>query len=259
MPNPASALGEAIGKCVEVEIQTIIQQVVEPFGLFVDIGGARIGKRRGQKLLLVNDTGTQYQIDTVVEDENGNPLILVESKYIRYKKHNRDKASWTCVAHYKLRTTYPTIKKSIAVLLGNWSKPSKLLMESFGIDLIEIPFAAMVGALLKHQIIFDWPEKDSEIPAGSWLRYQQLSEQNKKEIARECLARGREELENAILSAIKLDPHSSKNVDQIELLIKTTHKEYFVKKFYRVTDAAQYLLSLTEDVADLKGKLEARK
>jgi hypothetical protein len=255
MPNPASALGEAIGKSVEAEIQSIIRNIVEPFGLFVDVGGERIGKRRGRKLLLVNDTGNEYQIDTVVEDENGNPLILVESKYIRYKKHNRDKGSWTCVAHYKLRTTYPTIKKSIAILLGNWSKPSKLMMESFNIDLIEIPFTTMVEATRKHQIIFDWPEKDSETPAIGWQRYQQLSGHDKKEIARECLAGCREKLEDAILSAIKADPQSPKNVDQIELLIKTTHKEYFVKKFTRVTDAAKYLLSLTEDVVDLKGRL----
>jgi|GEM_PF-3299411 len=47
MPNPASALGEAIGKSVELEIQDIIQKVVKPFGLYVDIGGGRIGKRSG--------------------------------------------------------------------------------------------------------------------------------------------------------------------------------------------------------------------
>lgn len=255
MPNPASALGEAIGKSVEAEIQTIIRSVVEPLGLFVDIGGARIGKRKGQKLLLINDTGNQYQIDTVVEDENGNPLILVESKYIRYKKHNRDKGSWTCVAHYKLRTTYPTIKKSIAVLLGNWSGPSKLMMESFGIDLIEIPFAKMVEATRKYHVVFDWQEKDSETPGRSWLRYQQLSNHDKREIARECLAGCREKLENVLLSAIRMDPQSTKNVEQIELLIKTTHKEYFVKKFIRITDAVKYLLALTEDVADLKDRL----
>jgi hypothetical protein len=154
-----------------------------------------------------------------------------------------------------LRTTYPTIKKSLAVLLGNWSKPSKLMMESFGIDLIEIPFAKMVEATRKHQIVFDWPEKDSETPASSWRRYQQLSDHDKREIARECLSEGAEKLETAILSAIRMDSQSVKNVDQIELLIKTTHKEYFVKKFSRVTDAAKYLMSLTEDVADLKGKL----
>jgi len=255
MPNPASALGEAIGKSVETEIQRIIRKVVEPFGLFVDVGGERIGKRTGTKLLHVNDTGNQYQIDTIVEDENGKPLILVESKYIRYKKYNRDKGSWTCVAHYKLRTSHPTIKKSLAVLLGNWSKPSKSLMESFGIDLIEIPFDHMVEVLRKYEIAFDWEEKDSKTPARSWRQYQKLSEQDREAIARECLEKCREKLEQAVVSAIQTDVQAPKNVEQIELLIKTTHKEYFVKKFSRVTDAALYLLSLTEDLPDLKGKL----
>ncbi len=204
---------------------------------------------------MVNDTGNQYQIDTVVEDENGNPLILVESKYIRYTKHNRDKGSWTCVAHYKLRTTYPTVKKSLAVLLGNWSQPSKLLMESFGIELIEVPFDKMVAVMRKRDIDFDWQEKDSDTPAESWRRYQQLSLQDQIAIAQECRAESRATLEQTILSAIKTNPQLPKNVDQIELLIKTTHKEYFVKKFTRVTDAAGYLLLLTEDVSDLKGRL----
>jgi len=191
----------------------------------------------------------------VVEDENENPLILVESKYIRYKKHNRDKGSWTCVAHYKLRTTYPTIKKSLAILLGNWSQPSKLLMESFGIDLIEIPFGHMIGVTRKHGITFDWDEDDSKTPTQSWKLYQKLSEQDKALIAQECLEHCRAKLEETIITAIKTDPELPKNVDQIELLIKTTHKEYFVKKFSKATDAAKYLLSLTEDVQDLRDKL----
>jgi len=83
-----------------------------------------------------------------------------------------------------------------------------------------------------------------------------LTDRQKKQIARECLADCRQALEETIVSAIKMDPRSPKNVDQIELLIKTTHKEYFVKKFDRVTEAAQYLLSLTENAADLKGRLK---
>lgn len=152
MANPASALGEAIGKSVEREIQSIIRRAVFPYGLRVDTGGPRKEKRKGVKLLLVNETGNEYQIDTIVEDKNGQPLILVESKYLRYKKHNRDKASWTCVAHFKLRTTYPTIKKSIAVLMGNWSAPSRKLMEAFGVEVIEIPFKQMVEVLQRYGI-----------------------------------------------------------------------------------------------------------
>lgn len=255
MANPASALGEAIGKSVEREIQAIIQRVVSPFGLHVDTGGPRKEKRKGIKLLLVNETGNEYQIDTIVEDKNGQPLILVESKYLRYKKHNRDKASWTCVAHFKLRTTYPTIKKSIAVLMGNWSAPSKRLMEAFGVEVIEISFKRMVETLKRYEVNFDWPEKDSRIPAQSWKKYCSLSKAEQVQIARECLGESRGLIENKILEAVQADPERPKNVSVIELMIRTSHNEFYVKRFASIPKTMKYLTSLIEDVKDLKGKL----
>lgn len=255
MPNPASALGEAVGKSVEREIQEIIKAVVAPYGLLVDAGGIRKGKRTGRKLLLVNETGNSYQIDVVVEDQGGNPLILVESKYLRYKKHNRDKGSWTCVAHYKLRTTYPTVKKSIAVLMGNWTESSMKLMKSFGVDILEIPFEIMVSALIKRKINFEWEEKDSATPRQSWLKYSALSDTEKQRIAQDCLIGYKEKLEQMILEAVLADPLKPKNVDSIEILIKTTHDEYFIKRFSTTKDSVKYLLELTTDVSDLKGLL----
>lgn len=59
MPNYASRLGEAVGRAVELEIQRMIKEAVEPYGLYVDVGGRRPGKRKGGKLLMVNDTGTE--------------------------------------------------------------------------------------------------------------------------------------------------------------------------------------------------------
>ena len=256
MANPASALGEAIGKSVECEIQEIIQQVVAPFGLYVDVGGSRKGKREGSKLLLVNETGNTYQIDTVVEDKAGNPLILVESKYLRYTKHNRDKGSWTCVAHYKLRTTYPSVKKSLAVLMGNWSKPSKALMNSFGVEILEIPFKELVEVLKKYSIVFDWDEKDSRTPKKSWNKYCKLPILTKKFIAQECLVKHKAKLEEMILEAVKTDPERPKNVDRIEVLIKTTHNEFYVKHFDSIKDSLKYMLGLVSDPNDLKDLLK---
>ncbi|MCX6639008.1 MAG: hypothetical protein NTW14_00790 [bacterium] len=255
MANPASALGEAIGLSVEQEIQKIIQKIVEPYGLYVDVGGKRSGKREKEKLLLINETGNAYQIDTVIEDRNGNPLILVESKYLRYKKHNRDKASWTCVAHYKLRTTYPSVKKSIAILMGNWSRPSLKLMKSFGVEILEIPFSDMVEVLEKHQINFNWSEDDSTTPRKSWVKYCKLSTSTRKEIGRQILLKYKNNLESMILEAVQADPDKPKNVDKIELLIKTTHNEFYVKNFTSIKDSLKYMLGLIVDPSDLEGLL----
>ena len=256
MPNYASKLGEAVGHAVEAEVQRIIQEVVVPYGLYVDVGGARPGKRVGKKLLMVNDTGTQYQIDLAVENKAGEPLILVESKYIRYKKHNRDKASWTCVAHYKLRTTYPSVRKSIAVLMGQWSEPSKKLMNSFGVELVVIPFSHMVQVLGENGIEFDWPEDDNKIAERSWLKWEKLAVATKSEIARRILEPRVAAIQKLVVDAILAEDVPVKNIEKVELLLQTAQGEYFVKKFKSARDAAIYLLGLTRDADSVQGLLQ---
>jgi hypothetical protein len=254
MPNPASALGEAIGHLIEAQVQLLVKEAVEHLGCYVDTGGSRPGKRKGKKVLLVNDTGNQYQIDTVVEDSKGNAIALIECKYIRYKKHNRDKASWTCVAHYKLRTTYPTVRKSIAVLIGDWTMPSKRLMHSFGIEIIEIPFEVLSSILLRHGIIFRWKENDSETPKSSLIAFKALSPDAKLQIAAECLQSVAVSLQELVKQAITAKEVVVRNVSQIELLLKTNQDEFVLKKFTDLTKAITYMVSLTgqkEDVGDI--------
>lgn len=255
MPNYASRLGEAVGNTVEAEIQRLIRIAVEPYGLYVDTGGKRAEKRQGKKLLMVNDTGTQYQIDLAVENKQAEPFILVESKYIRYKKHNRDKASWTCVAHYKLRTTYPTIRKSIAILMGNWSEPSRKLMQSFGVEIVDIPFSEMVTILGARGIEFDWAEDDNETPRRAWEKWSQLAEEERRTIAQEILSPHAEQIRSLILTAIESQAAPIANVERLELLIKTSQDEYHLKKFSSVNAAIQYLLGLTADLENVQGRL----
>jgi hypothetical protein len=150
--NWASALGETIGKLIEDEIERTLKPVCTAKGYYYDRGGPRPGIRSGKKLQMVNHSGNTYQLDAVIENPERWPVVLLESKYLRYKKHNRDKASWTCASHYSLRKTHPTVRKSIAVLSGNWSKPSKAFMESFGIELYEVPFESMCQVLGEYGI-----------------------------------------------------------------------------------------------------------
>lgn len=254
MPNPASALGEAIGHLIEARVQNIVSEAIKETGYFVDTGGERPDRRKGKKLLMVNDTGNQYQIDTVVEDPKGNPVALIECKYIRYKKHNRDKASWTCVAHYKLRTTYPTVKKSIAVLIGDWTAPSKRLMHSFGIDIIEIPFNSLSEILLEYGVEFRWAENDSITPSKSLSNFLTLSDNDKTQIAKKCLEPFEYELNHMVNKAITSKEIIPRNVSKIELLLKTNQDEYVLKKFDDLTTAITYMVSLTgqkPDVGDI--------
>jgi hypothetical protein len=257
MVNWASKIGEAVGLAIESRVQEIVREVVEPRGLYVDTGGTRPGKRKGVKLRLENGKGNQYQIDTVVEDAEHHPLILIECEYLRYKKHNKDKASWTCVAHYRLRTTYPSVNKSIAILLGNWSKPSIALMQSLGVDVVEIPFRSIVESLQRRDVAFQWDEKDTETPKGSWSVFDSLDASEKSEIANECVRKHEDQIRRLVLEAIELDPNSPRNIVEIELLLRTSQNEFFVRRFPSVKESLSFLLNLTADRDDLKDLLRA--
>lgn len=82
-----------------------------------------------------------------------------------------------------------------------------------------------------------------------------MSKANQMKIARDCLGDGRKLIEKKILEAIQADPERPKNVSRIELMIRTTHNEFYVKRFDSIHKTMQYLTSLIEDIEDLKGKL----
>lgn len=114
----------------------------------------------------------------------------------------------------------------------------------------------MVKVLRSYKIDFDWPEKDSETPKVGWRTYNELNEVQRKDIARKCLSNEREKIRRMILDAVKADPEKPKNIDKIELLLRTSQNEYYVKKFPQIKDTIQYLIGLIEDTRDLRGILK---
>ncbi|MCU0645368.1 MAG: hypothetical protein MUC94_14070 [bacterium] len=253
--NSASALGEAIGKLIEDEIEKTLKPVCEKDGYVFDRGGARPEKRSGLKLSMLNKSGNAYQLDAVIENSDGSPIVILESKYLRYKKHNRDKASWTCSAHYSLRKSYPTIRKSIAVISGNWSLPSKKFMESFGIELYEIPFKYMGETLADYGVEFNWPEKDRIISDTSWKKFLTLSNENRVEIRERLLSPIRKSLIDSIKMTLESSEDWAKRLNEIELLLKTDMNEYFTYSFHSIKDTIQFLLGLQIDAPDISRKL----
>jgi len=253
--NPASALGEALGKLIEDELERIISPICKARGYVYDRGGSRPDKRKGIKLTMVNRSGNKYQLDAIIETPGGAPVVLVESKYLRYKKHNRDKASWTCASHYSLRKSHPTIRKSTAVLSGNWSVPAKEFMQSFGIEFYEIPFAHTCAVLRTHGVEFDWPEKDSLTPLESWKSFQLLSPETKEAVGRELLEPIRDRLAMGVETTLSLGEDIAKNLQEVEILLKTNRNEYFTYSFASAGDAISFLAKLQVDAPDLRGKL----
>ena len=238
--NPASALGEAVGKVFETAVVRCLEEKVSEHDYSV----------RPERM--VNGTNNTYQIDAVVFDKDGNPVILIDPKYIRYTKHNRDKVSWLCVAHYNLRKTYPTIRKSIAVLAGRWSEPSKALLRSFGVEILEVPFEHMVDVLHESDIDFDWPEKDREIPRKAFDLWQDLGEEAKAKIGESLVELIEDDLQEAVGRVLDVDLESlPARLSEVEVLLKSDRGEIVLQSFGSVVGAVQAMTALLSDKPDI--------
>ncbi len=243
--NPGSALGEAVGKLFERAIIEGLREEVE----------ARNHTIRPAKL--TNGSGNSYQIDAVVFDDSGNPIIIIDPKYIRYTKHNRDKGSWLCVAHYNLRKTYPSIRKSIAVLGGRWSVPSKGLIRSFGVEILEVPFDDIAGVLARWDIDFDWNESDRAAASTAWNIYEKLNDNDRNSIASDLIAGILEQLKSDVILVLETDisaiPH---RVSEVEMLLKTDQGEMLLLRFSSIANTLQAMAQLVSDRPDINELLK---
>ncbi len=167
------------------------------------------------------------------------PLILIESKYIRYTKHNRDKGSWICTAHYSLRRKFPTVRKSVAVIAGSWSGPSKALMQSFDVSLFEVGFSHVVATLKDYGVAFDWGEKERTKAMEAWHKWSELSEIQLDEIAAKLLADIEPQLRDALTET--LSTSTPRVVSEVEVVIETNLGESRRYTFDTVAEAVSFL------------------
>lgn len=180
-----------------------------------------------------------YNLDSVITNESMQPLILIEYKYIRYKKHNRDKGSWLCTAHNAIRRRYNSVRSSIAILAGSWSGSSVAMMKSQDINLFIIPFDKITALLKKHKIKFDWGEKDRHIASQSWKKYSALSRRQKLKIAEEMIAEIKPDLEEAIEKT--LDNSAKRKVEKVSIEIHTNIGEVKRFEFENIEAALNFL------------------
>lgn len=238
--NPGSTLGEAVGATIEREVNRLLRPLAEENGA-VFLSAGRINPKTGKatKLLLRDTAGNEYHIDAVIANERLQPLVLIESKYIRYTKHNRDKGSWICTAHYSLRRTFPTVRKSIAVLAGSWSSSSKAMMQSFDVSLFEVGFKHIADILNKYDVDFRWEEKDRDKAMAAWLAWSELTDAQLDAIGKEFLAAIEPELRQAL--AETLDNATPREVREIEVVIETNLGESRRFVFDSVAEAIAFL------------------
>lgn len=239
--NPGSALGEAIGSSMEKALGKLLTQVADDYGCYYMTSGVRKTKsgRRVKKLLLSDNFGNEYDIDGVMTNESMQPLIIFESKYIRYKKHNRDKGSWVCHAHSAIRKRYHSIRSSIAILAGSWSNSSIAMMKSNDINIFLIPFDFIRVELAKHGIDFEWGEKEKDKAHEAWHKYNQLSEEQQDKIGEAMITL----VEDNLLGLIEriLDDSLVREVEKIVIELASNLGEVKVFEFDSVEEAIDFL------------------
>lgn len=237
--NPGSALGEAIGAEMERALNAFLEPLVEEVGYhFISkgLGESKTGKQK--KLLMYDKFGTAYNIDSVIANSSMQPVILVESKYIRYKKHNRDKGSWICTAHPALRRRYTSIRSSIAVLAGNWSSSSLAMMNSYDINIFLIPFERIRDLLFAHDIEFNWLEKDRKAATSAWNRYVRLPETERASIGASMVDLIKDDLGKLILKI--LDDSTPREISKVAVELHSNIGEVKTYEFPSVTAAVDF-------------------
>jgi hypothetical protein len=238
--NPGSALGEAIGAEMEKALNVFLTNLVESRGYhFLSKSPVKNKNGTPKKLLMYDKFGTAYNIDAVIANESMQPMILVESKYIRYKKHNRDKGSWVCTAHPAVRRRYGSIRSSIAVLAGNWSSTSLAMMRSFDINIFLVPFRRICDLLANHGINFDWDEKDRVTATDAWDKYSVLTAAQKSEIGVEMVNVVKDELEIMVLRI--LDDTIEREIDRVTIELHSNIGEVKAYEFSSVEQAVEFL------------------
>ena len=238
--NHASKLGSAVGDLFQTGVTEALRPDVESRGH--SIAPAR----------LVNGTGNTYQIDAVVFNPDGQPVVILDVKYIRYPKHNRDKASWLCTAHYNLRKTHSTLRKSIAALAGNWTPGSKSLMRSFGVEIVEETFEHFVTVLGDYGVDFDWPERDRDTPARSLELFNRLTELERVRIAEELAANISDPLQASVTQVLDTDMSTlPSRISNVEIILQTDQNEMVLLKRPTVTESIQALTGFISDNPDI--------
>ncbi len=238
--NPGSALGEAIGAEMEKALNDFLTQLAESHGYhFLSKSPLKNKSGSPKKLLMYDNFGTAYNIDAVIANQSMQPIILIESKYIRYKKHNRDKGSWVCTAHPAIRRRYDSIRSSIAVLAGNWSSTSLAMMKSFDINIFLVPFTRICDLLANYGIDFNWSEKDREAAKAAWDKYSTLTDDQKQRIGIEMVNVVKDELESLILSI--LDDTAEREISRITIELHSNLGEVKSYEFPSVEQAIEFL------------------
>ena len=216
-----------------------LRTLTDGLGYHYLCSGSIIGGKKKKVINLYDKHGIAYQVDSLIVNHDMQPLVVFESKYIRYKKHNRDKGSWICATHHAMRSHYQSIRKFIAILAGRWSAPSLAMMRSQNIVIYEVGFEVICNLLKSYNIKFDWDEQDRNSAIHAYMTYEELSEEKKNEIGEQMIKDVIQPLTITIYDT--LNPSSPEEIEKILVELHSNLGAIREREFNNVQDAIDFL------------------
>ncbi|ACS32659.1 hypothetical protein [Thermococcus gammatolerans] len=168
--NYASTLGEDLGRILEDSIHEILLEFSKKHK------NVKVSREEKWK----DRDGDEHKLDFIIY-VNNKPVVVLESKFLRYKKHMRDKGSRVIDSLTEIRKRYPSIAMAIAILVGNWTKGSLKAMDHKKIKTITLPLEKFSEIFKKFKIEINWDEKDRVTPFLSLLKLKMIL--NKEEFS----------------------------------------------------------------------------
>ena len=237
--NPGSAFGQAIGNMFQERVEKIQREVVERCGYRYHSGKDPLPGYRGATLRIRDRKGHEWQIDSAVTDQRNHVVIIGEVKYIQRAKHVTDKGSWICNCHSLLRQTYPTIRASIAVLAGGWSKPALKMIRDCGTEVFYVPYEDLVKGFSEKGITINWTDEGSaQASQEAWDTFSLWSEVEKEEIADKVV----QSIAFTLAERIEkfLTDTTPRTVQSVEVSIKTNKGETIFRAFDTLQQAQEF-------------------
>jgi len=194
---------------------------------------------------LADFNGKLCQHDGLIVDSQEKPYAIIESKIIQKAKHATEKASKPVREHPDLKRAHPTLRASIVVLAGDFTPEPLRMVESSGANLLFVPQTHIVSVFRNYGIKILWPDREAANYAVSALEtYQNLSEQQRRELGKQILEPVAIQLQTVVENAIadvEFNPVVGVVVD-----IFRQQGEILHHKFEGIEAALDYLQSWSE-------------
>ena len=122
-----------------------------------------------------NRYNLRHEIDYVIGTRE-TPIILLETRWLKYTKHARENAGHIASFLNGVRDSHKTVQECVAVLAGSWTRDSLRVLENTNVKVFHFPFDIVSRNLARYDIVIDWAEDDKETSMHTWRKLNSLSE-----------------------------------------------------------------------------------